>query len=354
MLLLTDRPDVALRLKALMEAVEPCTIVSAGGAADQSGRHSIILSDLALDTEASVALARATLARCPVSAGIPVLHLSRQDDDVAFAQAQAINATAVVSRKASAAQIVFTAKRLIEAARGKRGKLAASDQRRVRASIDQAGAALAEVMAAARRGDNLRPDSVERGSSAIIAAVAGHDINVWLDMVRGHDDVTYQHCLLVMGIAATFSARLGMTVKSQRQIVTSALLHDIGKAQIPVEILNKKGRLSPDEMEVMRTHPGIGHAMLVRQGGFDANVLDIVRHHHEYLDGSGYPDGLRAAEISPLVRLMTICDIYAALIERRPYKAPRASPDALAVLAEMGTKLDAGLTATFHAAVSER
>jgi HD-GYP domain-containing protein (c-di-GMP phosphodiesterase class II) len=76
-------------------------------------------------------------------------------------------------------------------------------------------------------------------------------------------------------------------------------------------------------------------------------TLAVVRSHHEYLDGSGYPDGLRAAEIPDLVRLITICDIYAALMEARPYKHPKSAREAFAILERMGTKLDGDLVRAF-------
>ena len=101
----------------------------------------------------------------------------------------------------------------------------------------------------------------------------------------------------------------------------------------------------------MRGHPVIGYKMLVKQGGLRPEVLAAVRSHHEYLDGSGYPDGLKDAEIGDIVRMITICDIYAALIERRSYKPPMAPDQAYGMLVLMGTKLDAALVRAFEAVV---
>ena len=95
----------------------------------------------------------------------------------------------------------------------------------------------------------------------------------------------------------------------------AATLHDIGKARIPLAILDKPARLDPGEEEIMRSHPVIGYELLKGLAGITPEILDGVRHHHEYLDGSGYPDGLTAPKISDLVRLLTISDIFAALIE---------------------------------------
>nr|WP_246527066.1 HD-GYP domain-containing protein [Plastoroseomonas hellenica] len=205
---------------------------------------------------------------------------------------------------------------------------------------------------AAATGEPVSPELLEQGSDAVLDSVRQADIRTWLDVVWNHDDVTYQHCLLVAGLAAAFAQKLGFRDQDQRLLSQAALLHDIGKAQVPLDILNKPDRLTPEEMAVMRTHPVVGHELLLRQPGFDPRLLDVVRHHHEYLDGSGYPDGLRGAEISDLNRLTTICDIYAALIERRAYKPPLSPDHALSIMVEMGGKLDQALLHAFRAVVA--
>jgi HD-GYP domain-containing protein (c-di-GMP phosphodiesterase class II) len=103
----------------------------------------------------------------------------------------------------------------------------------------------------------------------------------------------------------------------------------------------------------MRTHPALGHAMLAGQRGISPVILDVVRHHHEYLDGTGYPDRLQGRQISDYVRIVTICDIYAALIARRPYKPPMPPQQALAVLTDLGFKLDRNMLKHFEAVVAD-
>ncbi len=349
MLLLTDRLEQGIRLRGVVEAVEPCTLVGPGQSAAASADHGLILCDVALDDPAALAALRAVLAHHRVDPAVPVLCLARGQGAEALAQAEAIGATAVLPRDASDAQILFTARQMIAA--GRAAPRRAAPDPAVAAGAGEAAAAFGGLFEAARRGGPIAAAEVERGGNAVMAAVAGGRIGAWLDVVRCYDDVTYQHCLLVAGLAAGFAARLGVTVKGQRLIAQAALVHDIGKASIPHAVLNKAGPLSPAESEVMRTHPQLGHDMLVRQGGFDPQLLDIVRHHHEYVDGSGYPDALAGERVTPLARLVTICDIYAALIERRPYKAPKPTREALAVLAGMGGRLDAGLLRAFHGLV---
>ena len=150
-----------------------------------------------------------------------------------------------------------------------------------------------------------------------------------------------------VGLSTAFALSLGLNARDRHLLAKAALLHDVGKTKIPPAILNKPGRLDPNELTIMRTHPGIGHAMLVGSG-FDAATLMVVRSHHEMLDGSGYPDGLRAAEIPDLVRLVTISDIYAALIEKRPYKAALSESAALAIIDSMVGRLDGDLVRAFR------
>ena len=345
LLLLTDRPTEGRRLQQAVDAVEPCTLVTLVQPNARPAAHAAILCDVALDDPAAVALVQAVLARHRVPADVPVLHLSRRTGEPGLAQSQAIGATAVLPHSSTDAQVVFTVRRLIDLARAAPARVPGQDA--TLAGARDAAVAFAELFEAARQGRAIPPERVEQGGGAVMAAVAGGRIGAWLDIVRGYDDVTYQHCLLVAGLAAGFAARLGMTLRGQRLISQAALIHDIGKANIPHAIVNKVGRLDDAETAVMRKHPAVGHAMLVRQGGFDPQILDIVRHHHEAVDGSGYPDRLSGEAVTSLARLVTICDIYAALIERRTYKAPMPSAEAMAVLAGMGGKLDAGLLHAF-------
>ena len=125
-------------------------------------------------------------------------------------------------------------------------------------------------------------------------------------------------------------------------------MHDIGKAHVPRSILDKRGHLDRSEEETMRRHPVIGYELLKNISGISPEILDGVRHHHEYLDGLGYPDGLTAPQISDLVRLLTISDIFAALIESRPYSPAMSRQNAYQVLCGMDEKLERPLVKAFR------
>ena len=166
--------------------------------------------------------------------------------------------------------------------------------------------------------------------------------------MRRYHEGTFQHCLLVTGVAVGFALDIGFASPDVKRLGMAATLHDIGKARIPLSILDKPGRLDPAEEEIMRRHPVIGYELLKDISGISPEILDGVRHHHEYLDGSGYPDALTAPEISDLVRLLTISDIFAALIESRPYRPPMSRQNAYKILCGMDGKLERSLVKAFR------
>jgi putative nucleotidyltransferase with HDIG domain len=175
-----------------------------------------------------------------------------------------------------------------------------------------------------------------------------------LKTVRRHHEGTYQHCLLVTGLVVDFGLSLGVPKIDIERLYTSAMFHDVGKARIPLAVLDKPGRLDPEERALIETHPGAGYDILKDNEDISAEILDAVRHHHEYLDGSGYPDGLCAENICDLVRVLTVSDIFAALIEQRPYKATLSRAEAYDVLCGMDGKLEKPLVKAFKSVALSR
>jgi HD-GYP domain-containing protein (c-di-GMP phosphodiesterase class II) len=125
------------------------------------------------------------------------------------------------------------------------------------------------------------------------------------------------------------------------------MFHDIGNAKIPLTVLDKSGQLDAQERALIETHPVVGFDILKANAGISAEVLDAVRHHHEYLDGSGYPDALCAPSISDIVRVLTISDIFAALIEHRRYKPTMLRDQAYGIIRGMKGRLEGPLVAAF-------
>lgn len=145
------------------------------------------------------------------------------------------------------------------------------------------------------------------------------DALVWLTHLKMRDEYTATHCINVCILALTFGRTLGIDDGPLHKLGMGALLHDIDKMQVPDEILNKPGRLSKEEFEIMMGHPSHGHAMLVDDHDLDAESLHVVLHHHERLDGGGYPQGLSEADIPMLTRITSIVDVYDAITSDRCY-----------------------------------
>jgi putative nucleotidyltransferase with HDIG domain len=259
---------------------------------------------------------------------------------VMIAQAYALGATAVVSRPR---EIISKLTQFANEAKAEHGDTGA-----VSPEISSSAAAFASMFSTAREGKPIDLGDAEHATSQIIAGVTRTGFNTWLDEVRRHHEGTFQHCLLVTGIAIGFALDIGFGETDVKRLGLSATLHDIGKARIPLAILDKPGRLDHVEEEIMRRHPAIGYDMLTDIPGISDEALDGVRHHHEYLDGAGYPDGLKASEISDLVRLLTISDIFAALIELRPYRPAMSRADAYKILCDMDGKLERALVKAFQ------
>jgi putative nucleotidyltransferase with HDIG domain len=199
-----------------------------------------------------------------------------------------------------------------------------------------------------RRGRPVDVTDAKQAAAAIADAVAEQGLANWVETVRNHHEGTYQHCLLVTGVAAQFALKIGLPVADLERLSFAAMLHDIGKAKIPLSILDKPAKLTEEERAVIETHPAAGYDALLGSTGLTDETLDAVRHHHEYLDGSGYPDALCAESISDVVRILTISDVFAALIEDRRYKPPMPRPKAYEILCEMRGKLEAPLVAAFR------
>ncbi len=161
------------------------------------------------------------------------------------------------------------------------------------------------------------------------------------------DNYTYMHSVAVCGLMVALAKKLGHTPAQVHQAGMAGLLHDMGKAHMDLQILNKPGALTEAEFAQMKQHPVRGHAML-QTCVQDAAVLHACLHHHERLDGRGYPQGLAGDAIPLLTRMATICDIYDAITSDRPYKQAWSPGIALQRMSEWcGGHLDAQLFESF-------
>lgn len=163
-----------------------------------------------------------------------------------------------------------------------------------------------------------------------------------------YDYYTHTHSLNVSIYALCLGAFLNMDKNRLKLLGKSALLHDLGKSSINSKIVNKPGRLTPEEFETMKSHPSFGYVTALKIGLEDKDILDGIRHHHEKLNGLGYPDGLKGDEITEFARIIGVCDIFDALTTRRSYKEGMKSFDALILMKkEMNEHLDMSIVNSF-------
>ena len=167
-------------------------------------------------------------------------------------------------------------------------------------------------------------DSVTRNPGALIS----------LARLKTADDYTYMHSVAVCAMMVALAKQIGLTEEHTRSAGMAGLLHDLGKAAIPLAVLNKPGKLTDDEFEVIKSHPVEGYNMLKEGGSVEDSMLDACLHHHEKIDGSGYPDKLKGEEITLIARMTAICDVYDAITSDRPYKRGWDPSESLRRMAE--------------------
>ncbi len=184
--------------------------------------------------------------------------------------------------------------------------------------------------------------------NALVALTATPGALGYLHTLRDVDNYTFQHSVNVAIIAGVLSKWLGDGTERMKDMVLAGLLHDIGKAIVPSEVLNKPGPLTTSEMEVMQRHSDYGYEMLKKAKVLADDVLAGVWQHHERLDGSGYPRGLREGNVVPSARIIAIGDIYDAMTSDRVYRR-KTTPFVVikTLFANMFDKLDAAMCTVF-------
>ena len=197
-------------------------------------------------------------------------------------------------------------------------------------NFEQAGELLEEIS-----------DSVLRHPNALIS----------LARLKSADEYTYMHSVAVCALMIALARQLGFETMQVREAGLAGLLHDIGKMAIPSDILNKPSKLTDSEFATMRDHPRAGAHMLIESKQVSALVLDVCLHHHEKMDGSGYPHGLAGEQISLYARMGAVCDVYDAITSDRSYRKGWDPGEAVRKMAEWKGHFDPQVFQAFVKAV---
>ena len=192
-------------------------------------------------------------------------------------------------------------------------------------------------------------DTVNASCRPLVEAVRNHQFKGILDGVRRHDNYSFAHSIRVATMMALLAHSTGMSQADELLLASGGLLHDAGKITIPHEILNKPGRLTKLEWEIMKGHVDGTMTLLRRAERVPYGVLCIAEQHHEKLNGSGYPHGLVGVQLNELARMAAIVDIFCALTDRRVYKAAMSAETALGIMIEeMAAEIDMHILKLFR------
>ncbi len=303
-----------------------------------------VLVDAPLSTSADVNLVRQALERVPRD-GPGVAFIIEELSRAQIVRAHSLGGEGIVSRPITAYALYATIDTLLNRSRIRQWS---TDLGPAAAGLAAGNEALEQLFQFAAKGTRLTQRELYDHGDNVIDTLAETGLGKWIEAVKAHHSATFRHSLLVTGVAVGFGQHLRMRHEDLRRLAIGGLIHDIGKAAIPVEILEKPAALTPEEELIVREHTTLGRGILNKQGGFSPELVDVVAHHHEMLDGSGYPDGLAGDAIKDLVRIVTIADIFAALIENRAYKLPLPNDEAYAYLLSREGKLDMQLVKAFE------
>src|ERR1700736_6060655 len=345
LLLASDRSDQSSELVDILESVSEVDTISTSEIPDDPADHfSGIVVDINLRSPESVQQVRNKL-RAEAYRAMPRLFVLADALHHGTMQAWALGATDTISRPFDAEGIL---QRIRSAFPDSNEFDATANGKALNRGIAAAHAVMVKIFEKLPAGTPLTFSDILEAENKILKAIKQSSLREWLATVGRHHTDSYRHCLFVTGFAVAFAQHLGMREDDQRRLTRAALLHDVGKAFVPVAILDKPGKLTEEEMAEVRKHPRLGYDALAAQGGFPPEMLDVVLHRHELLDGTGYPNSLRGNQISDIVRLTTIVDIYSALVEARAYRVPFTHAKAFAIMEQMKDKLDPHLLQAFR------
>lgn len=213
---------------------------------------------------------------------------------------------------------------------------------------ERAGAVVAGLLDQARQGQPLKLDHCLPVLDEICASVDRHSgALVSLMRLKRHDEYRTMHAVAVSALMVSLARELALDERARVNAGLAGLLLDVGKATLAGALLDKPGILTEEEWAQVKTHPERGHALLKQTGGVTREALEACLHHHERLDGSGYPEGLAGEAISELSRMAAICDVYDAVTSNRPYKHPWDPAEAIAHLASMKAAFDPAIYSAF-------
>ncbi|HHJ16208.1 MAG TPA: HD-GYP domain-containing protein [Gammaproteobacteria bacterium] len=197
----------------------------------------------------------------------------------------------------------------------------ASELTRAKSLFREATSVIRNLMEDTRVGKQVEVESLEPFAERMVQSVfRNHHALTGISRIKTKDEYTFMHCVSVAGLLVTFAREQAFSEEDIHQVAIGGLIHDIGKTMTPQEVLNKPGKLDPDEFQVMKSHVTHSREILEATLGISKTAMDISVLHHERIDGTGYPLGLSGDRISLIGKMSAIVDVYDALTSVRVYK----------------------------------
>ncbi|MFY8124009.1 MAG: HD-GYP domain-containing protein [Silanimonas sp.] len=300
---LLEARDIAVLAEGGVEEL----IIDTDKGLDVEDEGTAALAPATPETEAAEVEAAAPAEEAPASAPLPA-------DDPPQGSDKASEMPAAVTVDAVAAPSPVVAPRVPRESMDQ-------ELHRARRICQDSKAQVVALFTDARLGRAIQPEAVMPMVEAINESVSRHpDALLSVVRLKNHDEYTYMHSVAVCALMVALARRLGLPEDQVRDAGAAGMLHDLGKAAMPLNVLNKPGALSDDEFKIMKAHPVRGYHMLVQSGSAPEAVLDVALHHHEKFDGSGYPHNLKGDAIGLMARMGAVCDVYDAITSNRPYK----------------------------------
>ena len=200
--------------------------------------------------------------------------------------------------------------------------------------------------------ESLTQGVVEIGEQVCQFIDSSKELGINLSKLKVSDEYTYKHSVDVGTMAAILAKALGESESFVRDIAVAGLLHDIGKENIPLSIINKPAKLTVSEFEMIKTHPVHGYKLLMESSNITEEMRQGVLNHHENVDGTGYPRALTGDKIGKTGKILAIVDVYDALVTARPYKEAKSPADAIEIMFTMSNKFDIDYFRTFLSVIN--
>jgi HD-GYP domain-containing protein (c-di-GMP phosphodiesterase class II) len=265
----------------------------------------------------------ASLRQNKALSGIPIVMVARGDEDLVRVSCRAVGAEDWLIkpyRRSRLLQCISTI--LNKKVEEKWDALPEIQKKALKGTVDVFNT-ISDVIAT---GEPLPFGTVADACTPLVEAINNNDFKSILNGVKNHDNYSFAHSMRVATLLSLFGHAAGIHGKDQQILASGGLLHDVGKTAIPLDVLNKPGRLDDAELAVMRSH--VTHTITYLEACPDVPkpVTIIASQHHEKIDGTGYPNQLKGSQLNELARMAAIVDVFSALTDRRVYK-PAMDPE---------------------------